>query len=105
MVEQWDSASSTSEKGIVVFMLGCMVVLGVLVLSNQEGVKQRATEVDRVQRDLIALCEEIHHLKQPKPDHQTLIKQNERLARERLHWTKPGEFVIRLEDQNNQGPG
>jgi len=33
--------------------------MGVLLLSNHAGVKQRASEVDRVQSDLISLAEEI----------------------------------------------
>jgi cell division protein FtsB len=92
-----ESTGSSTEILILGLMTVVSVALGGLLLSNHEGVKQRAAEVDRVERDLVSLAEEIGQLSDLERNRAFNLVERERLARERLHWTAPGEYVIRVE--------
>lgn len=78
--------------GLVAFLLA-----GVL-LSNHQGVKERAAEVDRVQKDLVELAEDIQQLSRLEKERAFSTVEHERLARDRLHWTAPGEYIVRIAD-------
>lgn len=91
------AAGSSTEILILGVMISVSVALGGLLLSNHDGVKQRAAEVDRVERDLVNLAEEIGQLADLERNRAFNLVERERLARERLHWTAPGEYVIRVD--------
>ena len=98
MGRQRESTGSSTEILILGLMTAVSVALGGLLLSNQEGVKQRAGEVDRVERDLVGLAEEIGQLADLERNRAFNLVERERLARERLHWTAPGEYIIRVDN-------
>ncbi len=79
-------------------MLGVIVCMALILLSNQEGVRRRAAEVERAQRDLILLSEEIQDLSGQEESRASTLLEQERLVRERLHWTAPGEYIIRIKE-------
>ncbi|KXK38885.1 MAG: hypothetical protein UZ16_OP3001000628 [Candidatus Hinthialibacteria bacterium OLB16] len=79
-------------------LLMAIVGLAVVLISNQAGVNRRAGEVERAQRDLILLSEEIQRLAEQSESRATTFLDHEKLARERLHWTAPGEYIIRIKD-------
>jgi len=93
------STDSSTEYFVLGLMILVSVALGGLLLSNQKGVKERAAEMDRVERDLVNLAEEIHQLSVLERDRAFDQVEGERLVRERLHWTAPGEYIIRLKDR------
>ncbi len=92
--------SNTSPRGVFVttIMLVLIVCMALLLLSNQEGVSRRAAEVECAQRDLILLSEEIQNLSGQEESRASTLLEQERLARERLHWTAPGEFILRIKE-------
>ena len=79
-------------------MLTLIVCMAFILLSNQEGVRRRAAEVERAQRDLILLSEEIQGLSDQEESRASTLLEQERLVRERLHWTAPGEYILRIKD-------
>lgn len=79
-------------------MMVVIVCLAMLLYSNQDGVSRRAVEVEQAQRDLILLAEEIQHLSNQEERRASTLLEQERLARERLHWTAPGEFILRIKE-------
>ena len=91
-------SASPGRMFLTTLMVVVIVSMALLLLSNQEGVNRRAAEVERAQRDLIVLAEEIQHLSDQEEDRASTLLEQERLARERLHWTAPGEFIIRIKD-------
>lgn len=95
-VEPTESSGGTWITGL---MLILAVLIGGLLLSNQDGVNRRAAEVERVQRDLVSLAEEIQQLSEQEKSRASTLLEQERLARERLQWTKPGEYIIRINEE------
>ncbi len=91
---------SGSPRGVFMttVMLTLIVCMALILLSNQEGVRRRAAEVERAQRDLILLAEEIQTLSEQEESRATTLLEQERLVRERLHWTAPGEYILRIKD-------
>ena len=92
------SGGSSGGSIILVVMTLISFLLGGLLFSNHEGVKQRAAEVDRVKRDMVDLAEEMRRLSELERNRAFSHVEQERLARERLHWTRPREFIIRVEE-------
>ncbi len=95
-----NGCSNTSSRGVFIttIMLGLIVGMALILLSNQEGVSRRAAEVECAQRDLILLSEEIQTLSIQEENRASTLLEQERLARERLHWTAPGEYIIRIKE-------
>ncbi len=93
--EPSESSGGTWVTGLMVILA---VLIGGLLLSNQDGVNRRAAEVERVQRDLVSLAEESQLLSEQEKSRASTLFEQERLARERLHWTKPGEYIVRIKD-------
>jgi hypothetical protein len=93
--------SSASPRGVFVttVMLVGIVSMALLLLSNQKGVSRRAAEVESAQRDLILLSEELQHLSEQEDSRASTLIEQERLVRERLHWTAPGEFILRIKER------
>ena len=89
-------AGSGADHFVLISMTLIAVGLGILLLSNHEGVKEIAAEVDRVERDLVRTAEEMHRLSGLEKDRAFSQVEQERLARERLGWTAPGEFILRV---------
>lgn len=94
-------SASSSPRGVFVttVMLVIIVCMALILLSNQEGVRRRAAEVECAQRDLILLSEEIQNLSGQEESRASTLLEQERLVRERLHWTAPGEYILRLKDR------
>ena len=91
-----ERAGSGAEYFILSVMTLVAIGLGALLLSNHDGVKEIAAEVDRVERDLVQTVEDIHRLSGLERDRAFSQVEQERLARERLGWTAPGEFIVRV---------
>ena len=81
-------------------VLTCLsLVLGFMLLSNHEGVKNLTHEVAHTEEDLVDLVRQIRDLSidEMSPEEERL--EAEKLARERLHWTAPGEFVLQVDTE------
>jgi hypothetical protein len=93
----------TGKSSLEIFSLsaltGLSVVLGFMLLSNHEGVKNLTHEVARTEEDLVELVRQIRTLSinEMTPEEEKL--EAEKLARERLHWTAPGEFILQIETE------
>jgi len=96
MGSKGERAGSGAEYTILSLMTLVAVGLGALLLSNHDGVKEIAAEVDRVERDLVRTVEDIHRLSGLERDRAFSRVEQERLARERLGWTAPGEYILRI---------
>lgn len=83
---------------VTVLMVLIALILGGVLLSNQDGVNGIATEVDRTERDLVDLSEGIAELSELKQRRTLDPVEHERMARERLHWTKAGEYLIKVQE-------
>ncbi len=92
-----------AKSSLEIFFLSIMtclsVGLGVLLLSNHEGVKNLTHEVARTEEDLVDLLRQIRGLSQDEMTSEEERLEAEKLARERLHWTAPGEFVIKVDSE------
>ncbi|MCA9409566.1 MAG: hypothetical protein KC944_00055 [Candidatus Omnitrophica bacterium] len=75
------------------------LALGFLLLSNHDGVKNLNNEVARTEEDLIDLVRQIRDLSQDKMTPEEERLEAEKLARERLHWAAPGEFIIQVDSE------
>jgi cell division protein FtsB len=93
-----ESQKSSGGAFITGGMIAAAVLLGLSLLSNQDEVNRRAAEVERVQRDLVLLSEEIKHLTDQERTRASTLLEQESLARERLEWTAPGEFIIKIKE-------
>lgn len=93
------NASRSGAGSFVTFvMVVAAVTLGGLLLSNQDEVKGRAAEVERVQRDLVGLSEEIQLLAEQEQTRGSTLFEQERLARDRFRWTAPGEYILQIHE-------
>lgn len=92
-----------SRNGGSFFLTGIMLLvivgLAVTLFFHQAGVNSQAAGVEQAQRDLILLSEEIQHLAEQSKSRATTLLEHEKLTRERLQWTAPGEYIIRIKDR------
>lgn len=95
--------SPKKRSSLEIFVLSvltvCSLVLGFLLLSNHEGVKNLTYEVVRTEQDLVDLVRQIRDLSIDEATPEERRFETERLARERLHWTAAGEFIIRVDPE------
>jgi hypothetical protein len=87
---------SSGWNGVYLLMVGIIVLLAVLLLSNQKKVNHRAAEVESTQRNIVLIIDEIHQLAEQEQGRANTLLEQERLARERLHWTIPGEYILKV---------
>ena len=80
-------------------LVAVVVCLAVPLIRNQEGVKQRAAEFDQVQKDIVQLAEEIQRHPETEKGRMGRPIEQERLARERLHWARPGDYIVRIREE------
>jgi len=92
-----------SKSSFEVFFLSVLItlsiVLGFLLLSNHVGVKELTHEVARTEEDMVNLVRQIRELSLNEMSPEEERFEAEKLARERLHWTAPGEFVLRVDTE------
>jgi hypothetical protein len=98
MGKRGESPRSSGSLFVTALMIAAAVGVGGLLLSNQDEVTQRQSEVDRAQRDLVLLSEEIQHLNTQEETRASTLFEQEALVRERLQWTAPGEFIVRIKE-------
>ena len=99
MGKKQTKTKSSLERVFLWGMTCIFLSLGFLLLSNHDGVKNLTNEVARTEGDLVDLVRQIRDLSQDEMSPEEERFEAETLARERLHWTLPGEFVIRVESE------
>ncbi len=90
-------AKSSIEIFFLTVLTTLSIVLGFLLLSNHGGVKNLTHEVARTEEDMVDLVRQIRDFSVNEMTPQEEQFEAEKLARERLHWTAPGEFIIRID--------